>query len=70
MVVNGDITQIDLPDGKKSGLVEAVRILNGIPGIDIVRFTHKDIVRNKLVMDIVNAYEKVSSSDRRKKDRV
>ena len=70
MVVNGDITQIDLPDGKKSGLVEAVRILNGIAGIDIVRFTHKDIVRNKLVMDIVNAYEKVSSSDRRKKDRV
>ena len=69
MVVNGDITQIDLPDGKKSGLVEAVRILDGINGIDIVRFSHKDIVRNKLVMDIVSAYEKTAATDKRKRDK-
>ena len=60
MVVNGDITQIDLPDGKKSGLIQAINILEGIEKIDIVRFTQKDIVRNKLVMDIVHAYEKNS----------
>jgi len=60
MVVNGDITQIDLPDGKKSGLIQAISILEGIEKIDIVRFTQKDIVRNKLVMDIVHAYEKNS----------
>ena len=69
MVVNGDITQIDLPDGKKSGLVEAVRILEEINGIDIVRFSHKDIVRNKLVMDIVSAYEKTAATDKRKRDK-
>ena len=69
MVVNGDITQIDLPDGKKSGLVEAVRILDGIAGIDIVRFSRKDIVRNKLVMDIVSAYEKTEASDKRKREK-
>jgi phosphate starvation-inducible PhoH-like protein len=64
MVVNGDITQIDLPDGKKSGLVEAIRILNDIDGIDIVRFSHRDIVRNKLVSAIVSAYEKKSGKER------
>ena len=58
MVVNGDITQIDLPEGKKSGLIEATRILNNIDGIVIHRFTQRDIVRNRLVTEIVNAYEK------------
>ena len=69
MVVNGDITQIDLPDGKKSGLIQAIRILDSIEGIDIVRFTHKDIVRNKLVMDIVNAYEKNTVNSNKNSDK-
>lgn len=58
MVVNGDITQIDLPEGKKSGLVEATRILTDINGIEIIRFSQRDIVRNRLVTEIVKAYEK------------
>lgn len=58
MIVNGDITQIDLPDGKKSGLIEATRILTDINGIEIIRFTQRDIVRNRLVTEIVKAYEK------------
>lgn len=58
MVINGDITQIDLPDGKKSGLSEVVRILNNIEDIAIVRFSGRDVVRHKLVQDIIKAYEK------------
>lgn len=58
MVITGDITQIDLPDTKKSGLVEAVKVLRGIDDIYIHRFTEKDVVRHKLVQDIIKAYEK------------
>lgn len=58
MVITGDITQIDLPDARKSGLVEAMKILKGIEDIDIHRFTEKDVVRHKLVQDIIRAYEK------------
>ncbi len=58
IVVTGDITQIDLPDGKKSGLKEAVKILKGIEDIETVRFSEKDVVRHKLVQDIIKAYEK------------
>ncbi len=58
MVITGDITQIDLPDARKSGLVEAMKILRGIEDIDIHRFTEKDVVRHKLVQDIIKAYEK------------
>ncbi|MPM69439.1 PhoH-like protein [bioreactor metagenome] len=58
MVVTGDITQIDLPDGKKSGLVEAVRILKNVSDIETVRFNEKDVVRHRLVQDIIKAYEK------------
>lgn len=58
MVITGDITQIDLPDIKKSGLVEAVKVLQGIDDIAIHRFTEKDVVRHKLVQDIIKAYEK------------
>lgn len=60
MVITGDITQIDLPDSKKSGLVEAVKVLRGIDDIEIHRFTEKDVVRHKLVQDIIKAYEKYS----------
>ena len=58
IVVTGDVTQIDLPDGKKSGLKEAVRILKDVEDIATVRFTDKDVVRHRLVQDIIRAYEK------------
>lgn len=57
MIITGDLTQIDLPKGQKSGLGEAVEILAGIDGIEIVNLTEKDIVRHKLVTKIVKAYE-------------
>ncbi len=58
IVVTGDVTQIDLPDGKKSGLKEAVKILKGVEDIETVRFSEKDVVRHRLVQDIIKAYEK------------
>ena len=58
IVVTGDITQIDLPEGKKSGLVQVVKILRDVDGIETVRFSARDVVRHKLVMDIIKAYEK------------
>ena len=58
MVVTGDVTQIDLPDGKRSGLTDAMRILGNVPDISINTFTEKDVVRHKLVQDIIKAYEK------------
>lgn len=57
-VVTGDITQIDLPDGKKSGLKEVVKILKGIDDIAIVKFNERDVVRHRLVQKIIRAYEK------------
>lgn len=57
-IVTGDVTQIDLPDGKKSGLNEAERILGGIEGIGFCRLTNRDVVRHPLVQRIIQAYEK------------
>ncbi len=57
-VVTGDITQIDLPDGKKSGLKDAIRILKNIDDIAICRLTGKDVVRHRLVQEIIKAYER------------
>lgn len=57
-VVTGDITQIDLPEQKKSGLVEAVKVLKGVEDIEILRFSEKDVVRSKIVQDIIRAYDK------------
>ncbi|MBO5851212.1 MAG: PhoH family protein, partial [Clostridia bacterium] len=57
-VITGDITQIDLPDGKKSGLKHAVTILNDIKGIEIIHLTYKDVVRHPLVAEIIKAYSK------------
>lgn len=56
-IINGDITQIDLPRNKKSGLLQATQILSEIPEIDFVYLNDKDIVRHKLVSKIVNAYQ-------------
>lgn len=61
MVVTGDVTQIDLPDGKKSGLLHAISVLDGVEGVSIIRLTDKDVVRNPLVMRIVRAYEAEAS---------
>ncbi len=58
MVITGDLTQRDLPFGKKSGLAEAVKILRGIDSIAIHEFTEKDVVRHRLVQKIIVAYEK------------
>ena len=58
MVVNGDITQIDLPSGKRSGLLNALEVLQGIPGISFVNFDERDVVRHDLVQRIVKAYER------------
>ena len=57
VVVTGDVTQTDLPMGKRSGLAEALEILEGIPEIGIVRLTSKDVVRHELVQAIVRAYD-------------
>jgi phosphate starvation-inducible protein PhoH and related proteins len=56
-VITGDVTQIDLPTGKRSGLVEAERVLAGIDGIEFVYFSEKDVVRHKLVQMIIKAYD-------------
>ena len=56
VIITGDITQIDLPKGKSSGLVEASRVLHGVKGLEFVYLTHKDVVRHELVMRIVEAY--------------
>ncbi|MDY4186469.1 MAG: PhoH family protein [Candidatus Borkfalkiaceae bacterium] len=55
-VITGDVTQIDLPADKKSGLVHAVKVLKEIDGIEVVELTHKDVVRHPLVMRIIKAY--------------
>lgn len=57
MVITGDITQIDLPEKRKSGLIEAMKVLRHVDDVSINRFTEKDVVRHKLVQDIIKAYE-------------
>jgi len=57
-VVTGDVTQIDLPSGRPSGLLDALRILDGLDGIAIRRFSQIDVVRHPIVQRIVQAYEK------------
>jgi phosphate starvation-inducible PhoH-like protein len=60
-VITGDITQVDLPAGKASGLREAAGILRGIDGIRFVKFTERDVVRHPLVQEIISAYERAST---------
>jgi len=57
-VITGDVTQIDLPFGKASGLVEIIKILEGVEGITFVNFSERDVVRHKLVQAIIKAYER------------
>ena len=65
MVVTGDLTQTDLPDGKTSGLKHAVRILEGVEDIAIVRLSAQDVVRHPLVTRIVRAYESEETKRKR-----
>ena len=60
IVITGDVTQIDLPDDKVSGLKDAVRVLDGVKDIAICRLTSADVVRHALVQEIINAYEKAA----------
>lgn len=62
-VITGDITQIDLPTGKLSGLIEAEKILTDIEGIKVIYFSEKDVVRHKLVQEIIKAYERYEKRD-------
>ncbi len=62
-VVTGDITQIDLPTGRNSGLIEVRKILEGVEGIQFIYFTNRDVVRHKLVQQIIKAYEKYEGTD-------
>lgn len=66
-VVTGDITQIDLPDGKKSGLKIAQKVLSGIEGIEFSILTEKDVVRHPLVQKIIKAYEKYDNEQEKKR---
>ncbi|HHY83029.1 MAG TPA: PhoH family protein [Clostridiales bacterium] len=67
-IITGDITQIDLPKGKKSGLVEATRVLQGIKGLEFVYLTHKDVVRHELVMRIIEAYGRYEKKHKGERD--
>jgi phosphate starvation-inducible PhoH-like protein len=58
MVVSGDVTQIDLPSRRASGLLHSVRILEGVKGIGVVHFTDADVVRHDLVQRMVRAFER------------
>jgi phosphate starvation-inducible PhoH-like protein len=62
-VVTGDITQIDLPSGRSSGLIEVRKIIEGIEGIEFVYFTNRDVVRHRLVQQIIKAYERYEAAD-------
>jgi phosphate starvation-inducible PhoH-like protein len=61
-VVTGDVTQIDLPNGRTSGLVEAVKVIGSVPGIAFIHFDERDVVRHSLVQQIVKAYEAYGGS--------
>ena len=63
MVITGDLTQIDLPEGKKSGLKHATRILGNINGIGVIYLTASDVVRHSLVMEIIRAYERAETTE-------
>jgi phosphate starvation-inducible PhoH-like protein len=56
-VVTGDVTQIDLPNGRRSGLIEAVEVVGKVTGISIIYFTERDVVRHSLVQRVIRAYE-------------
>ena len=68
MVITGDITQIDLPGGKSSGLKDAARILREVPGIGVIKFSEQDVVRHEIVGSIIKAYEKFESAHKERRE--
>lgn len=66
IVITGDVTQIDLPDDKTSGLKDAIRVLDGVNDIAICRLTSADVVRHALVQEIINAYERAAKPEEKK----
>ena len=68
MVITGDITQIDLPGGKASGLKDAARILADVPGIGVIKFSEHDVVRHEIGGSIIKAYEKFEKKHQHKKE--
>ena len=64
MVVTGDLTQIDLPRGVRSGLADALAVLTGVEGVSFVEFTDADVVRHALVARIVRAYDRQAATDK------
>ena len=68
IVITGDVTQIDLPDDKVSGLKDAIRVLGGVKDIAICRLTSADVVRHALVQEIINAYERADSKKQKSKN--
>ncbi len=69
MVVTGDVTQIDLPGGARSGLKEAMKVLKGVEDVGICKFSEKDVVRHQLVQRIIHAYEKYETNQERERKR-
>jgi phosphate starvation-inducible PhoH-like protein len=67
MIITGDVTQIDLPRSTQSGLIQALRILDGVNGVGRVEFGKKDIVRHQLVQRIVEAYERFDEAQKAEK---
>jgi phosphate starvation-inducible PhoH-like protein len=66
-VITGDVTQIDLPAGRRSGLVEAMDVVGGIEGIAFIKFDEQDVVRHNLVQQIIKAYDEFGSGQGRRK---
>ena len=64
-IITGDITQIDLPKSSDSGLIQVVNILKGIDGIGLVKLNESDVVRHKLVQDIIRAYDKTNKTKKK-----
>jgi phosphate starvation-inducible PhoH-like protein len=62
MIVTGDPSQVDLPNGQTSGLAEAIKLLEGLEGVGHVAFTHEDVIRHELVARIVAAYDRAPAS--------
>src|SRR5690606_18412091 len=65
VIVTGDKSQVDLPKNQRSGLIESLEILKGIKGIGIVHLDSNDVVRHKLVKDIINAYDKADAESKK-----
>ncbi len=63
MIITGDVTQVDLPSGHQSGLKDVLKVLKDVEGISMVYFSENDVVRHKLVQDIIRAYEKIGGKD-------